>query len=102
MRAIREQGGVPVLAHPGQMDSWSIIPDLVEAGLMGIEVYHPDHDAGDERRAREAAAHHGLMMTGGSDYHGRYGGPAGMGACFIEPDEAGSVVADLFAREAGL
>ena len=42
------------------------------------------------------------MMTGGSDYHGRYGGPAGMGACFIEPDEAGSAVADLFAREAGL
>lgn len=102
VRVIREQGGVPVLAHPGQMDSWSIIPDLVEAGLMGIEVYHPDHDAKDEQRAREAAVHHGLMMTGGSDYHGRYGGPAGMGACFIEPDEAGSAVADLFAREAGL
>ena len=38
-----EQGGVPVLAHPGQKDSWSAIPDLIACGLMGIEAYHPSH-----------------------------------------------------------
>ena len=97
VRAIREQGGIPVLAHPGQMDSWSIIPDLVQAGLQGIEVYHPDHDEAAERRAREAAEVHGLIMTGGSDYHGRYGGPAGLGVRSISAAEVGDVLIDLFA-----
>ena len=96
VRAIREQGGVPVLAHPGQMGSWSIIPDLVEAGLLGIEVYHPDHDEAAERRAREAAETHGLIMTGGSDYHGRYGGPAALGVKGISAAEAGDAIAQLF------
>lgn len=96
VRAIREQGGVPVLAHPDQMDSWSIIPDLVQAGLQGIEVYHPDHDDDAERRAREAAEVHGLIMTGGSDYHGRYGGPTGLGVRSISAAEMSGVLIDLF------
>lgn len=40
--SIRVHGGVPALAHAGQMNSWSQIPELVQAGLMGIEVHHPD------------------------------------------------------------
>ena len=102
VRAIREQGGVPVLAHPDQMDSWSIIPDLVAAGLMGIEKYHPDHDAAAEERAQEAAERHGLFVTGGSDYHGVYGSPAAVGVRSVTPDEAGEAVAALFERERGL
>lgn len=98
VRAIREQGGVAVLAHPGQMDSWESVPTLVRAGLTGIEVYHPDHDRADETRAREAAADYGLFMTGGSDCHGRYGAPA-LGACTIDEDEAGAAVEELFSRE---
>lgn len=102
VRAVREQGGVPVLAHPGQTDSWALVPELVGAGLLGIEAYHPDHGAVEERLAFEAAERFGLFVTGGSDYHGRYGTAPALGASFVCPEEAGSRVEALFATEASL
>ena len=102
VRAIREQGGHPVLAHPGQMDSWDLVPDLVHAGLEGIEVHHPDHSAEDVERARELADRFGLMHTGGSDFHGKYGKPEAVGCCGIDASEAGERVAALFEAEAAL
>lgn len=42
--AIAADGGLPVLAHPGQFDNYEALPALVDAGLVGIEKYHPDHD----------------------------------------------------------
>ena len=102
VRAVREQGGVAVLAHPGQMNSWGAIPELVAAGLQGIETFHPDHGPVDEELAFEAAARHGLFVTGGSDFHGKYGAPASVGAAFVMPEEAGAAVEELFARETSL
>lgn len=99
VRAVREQGGVPVLAHPQQMDSWDAVPRLVKAGLMGIEAFHPDNEPWATERSFELARRYGLMCTGGSDYHGRYGAPQAVGACFITPDEAGEAVERLFAVE---
>lgn len=99
VRAVREQGGVPVLAHPGQMNSWASLPELVQAGLLGIEAYHPDHGAVEEELAFEAAARYGLFVTGGSDYHGKYGAPAALGEAFVMPEEAGEAVEQLFRRE---
>lgn len=100
--AIREQGGVPVLAHPGQKDSWESIPSLVDAGLMGIEAFHPDHGPEERRMAFEAAERYGLFVTGGSDYHGDNGKAPCMGTDFVTPTEAGEAVLSLFDREAGL
>lgn len=102
VRAIREQGGVAVLAHPGQMDSWAAVPGLVRAGLQGIEVHHPDHSESDVARAREIAVEYGLFATGGSDYHGKFGKPEAVGCRFVAMDEAGDVVASLFEDEARL
>ncbi|MGI6590540.1 MAG: PHP domain-containing protein [Eggerthellaceae bacterium] len=102
VHAIREQGGIAVLAHPGQMDSWALIPDLVKAGLQGIEAYHPDHIDDDVKRAKTAAQEYGLFITGGSDYHGVYGKPASLGVSRITDEEAGQAIADLYAREATL
>lgn len=102
VRAICEQGGVAVLAHPGQMNSWASLPELVDAGLSGIEAYHPDHGPADTTLAFEAACRYGLFVTGGSDYHGKYGAPASLGEAFVMPEEAGSRVQELFAREARL
>jgi len=99
VRAAREQGGVPVLAHPQQMDSWGAIPALVKAGLMGIEAFHPDNDAVATEEAFRLARQYGILCTGGSDYHGRYGAPECVGSCFITPDEAGESVAQLFDQE---
>ena len=82
--AIVADGGFAVLAHPGQLDSWDIVPDLVSAGLSGIEAAHPDHGACDERRARDVAEAHGLFCSAGSDYHGRFGAPPHAGCRRIE------------------
>lgn len=71
--AIHLDGGRAVLAHPGQTDSYSLVDDLVGAGLDGIELYHPDHGPADHRRIQEIAAHHGLIVTGGSDGGGQSG-----------------------------
>jgi predicted metal-dependent phosphoesterase TrpH len=73
VKAIRAAGGVPVLAHPGQYGSFEIIPDLVEAGLEGIEVLHPHHGHAEEERAISYADQYNLIKTGGSDFHGDYG-----------------------------
>lgn len=102
VRAIREQGGTPVLAHPGQTKSWALVPELASAGLMGIEAFHPDHGEAEQRLAFEAAERFCLFVTGGSDFHGRYGAAPSVGCCFVCPEEAGSRVEGLFAGEAGL
>ncbi|WP_282935207.1 PHP domain-containing protein [Paenibacillus sp. RC67] len=73
VRVILQAGGVPVLAHPGQYRNFEAVEELVEAGLQGIEVWHPLHSDEDERRAIEYAQELGLVMTGGSDFHGYYG-----------------------------
>lgn len=72
IRVILAAGGVPVLAHPGQMDNYAAVPEWAEAGLQGIEVRHPDHSPLDEAKARALAHEYGLIMTGGSDFHGFY------------------------------
>ncbi|MGB3788583.1 MAG: PHP domain-containing protein [Phormidesmis sp.] len=66
-------GAVPVWAHPcifrgGTVET--ILPILVEAGLMGIEVYHPTHSVSQTRKLEEYCQTYNLLMTGGSDYHG--------------------------------
>lgn len=70
VRLILEAGGVPVVAHPGLFGKDYLFDTLVPLGLAGLEAFHPDHDA-DKRRHYEALAeHHGLIATGGSDFHG--------------------------------
>jgi predicted metal-dependent phosphoesterase TrpH len=73
-------GGLTSLAHPGKLRRDEIIPELVEAGLAAIEVHHPDHDPLDVNRYRRMAESYGLLVTGGSDYHGPGSGrTAGLG-----------------------
>ena len=74
IRAIHADGGLAVLAHPGQLDSYPAVEDLVRAGLDGIELYHPDHHPDDHQRIQALAEQHGLFLTGGSDGGGRHGG----------------------------
>lgn len=66
---IRECRGVAVLAHPGRLRDRSIIDDLVGHGLQGLEVFYPQHDAGEVAFFRAKAKEHGLVMTAGSDFH---------------------------------
>lgn len=66
---IREAGGMPVLAHPGATRVDERIPEFIESGLMGIEVYHPDHSGAQERRYLQLCKTCNLACTGGSDFH---------------------------------
>lgn len=79
VRAIVEDGGMAVLAHPGQLDSYDLVPDLVACGLVGIERFHPDHGPADRERCAELAKEYGLVCTGGSDYHGTFGAVKNVG-----------------------
>ncbi|MFD0677022.1 MULTISPECIES: hypothetical protein [unclassified Paenibacillus] len=84
-------GGVPVLAHPGQMNNYDAVPEWLEAELRGIEVKHPDHSTMDEARARVLTHEYELIMTGGSDFHGFYGdkkSPLGSQSLGIQSVEA--------------
>lgn len=72
---IRTAGGVAVFAHPfarrrGRVVEPSVIADLAEVGLVGVEVDHPDHTPEDRALLRRLAAELGLVCTGSSDYHG--------------------------------
>ena len=76
IRMIDEAGGVTVLAHAfaqtrGRTVTEDVIRDLAGAGLGGIEVDHPDHDADARARLRALAVELDLPVTGSSDYHGR-------------------------------
>ena len=66
---VARAGGVPVLAHPGRLKDESIVEELVDAGLAGIETFYPTHDANMTAHFRELARHYGLVMTAGSDFH---------------------------------
>jgi len=66
---VHAAGGVCVLAHPYDT-SEDTVAALVADGLDGIEVIHPAHDEDRQWHWAEVAARHGLLATGGSDYHG--------------------------------
>ncbi|UCF78717.1 MAG: PHP domain-containing protein [Candidatus Eiseniibacteriota bacterium] len=79
-RLIERAGGVSVLAHPGTVQRDDLIPEFVELGMAGIEVWHPKHDRGTVRYYMELARRHGLVVTGGSDSHGSRTAHAGIGS----------------------
>jgi predicted metal-dependent phosphoesterase TrpH len=63
-------GGIASLAHPGLSRRDDRIATLARAGLDAIEVRHSDHDEPTEARYRALARELGLLVSGGSDYHG--------------------------------
>lgn len=70
VKLIVRYGGIPVLAHPGIYGQDSLIEELLAEGLVGIEVYHPDHSPQAIAKYETLAEHYQLIITGGSDYHG--------------------------------
>lgn len=77
---IHEAGGIAVIAHPGSEGRREMIEPLAKAGMDGVEVRHPSHSRDDEQRLMALAAHFGLVMSGGSDWHGAMQGGRVLGA----------------------
>ena len=67
---IHQAGGVAVMAHPGLNRTDEVIPEMVAAGLDGLECFHSKHSVGAANHYQQMAAKYGLLVTGGSDCHG--------------------------------
>lgn len=72
IKAIHEAGGVAVLAHPGFYDNFELLEELIPEGLDGVEVWHPENTPEQQEKLIAIAKKHGLVMTGGSDFHGAF------------------------------
>jgi predicted metal-dependent phosphoesterase TrpH len=92
---VKAAGGVAVLAHPlargYQPTAESGYPQahfesLIEAGLAGFEVYHPEIGADVRPWLLDMATRHDLIVTGSSDYHGVTGKPNELGQCTTAPE----------------
>ncbi len=70
---IHEAGGIAVLAHPGFYDNFELLDELIAKGkLDGVEVYHPENSPEQQENLLKIAKKHGLLVTGGSDFHGAF------------------------------
>jgi predicted metal-dependent phosphoesterase TrpH len=84
---VRKHGGVPALAHPGTvLGLEALLPQLVSAGLAGIECYYGSHTPARTAEYLRLAARFKLVPTGGSDFHGRGDHGADLGGVFVPPD----------------
>lgn len=86
---VRQAGGAAVFAHPGAFRRGPVVGEhviaaMAAAGLAGLEVEHPDHDAPTRSRLRALAGDLGLLITGGSDFHGA-SKPVALGAERTDP-----------------
>ena len=71
VRLIVSAGGLPVLAHPVTTgDPEGTVKALVPAGLVGLEAYYHENAPADTAAMLALADRYGLVVTGGSDFHG--------------------------------
>lgn len=66
---IHDAGGISVLAHPPMEGFEDLVESLAAEGLMGVEVYRPQLNAGQIGKVEKRVLEMGLLATGGSDWH---------------------------------
>ncbi|MFL5687296.1 MAG: PHP domain-containing protein [Chloroflexota bacterium] len=99
IQVIRDAGGLPVLAHfreaPSRPD---VLDELVRAGLGGLEVYYRTFDQATVDAMAVLARAKGLVMTGGSDYHGDLGPYSETHSRLWVPPEIGQTLLTTIAK----
>lgn len=71
VEAIYESGGIPVIAHPKDMEEIErLVEELMDYGLRGLEAYHRSHSPVLIEFHCSLAEEYGLCVTGGTDFHG--------------------------------
>jgi predicted metal-dependent phosphoesterase TrpH len=90
LRLVLDAGGVPVFAHPRATKRGAVVPDsliaeMAEAGLFGLEADHEDHTPEQRVQVRALAKDLGLVVTGSSDFHGT-NKTVRLGAHLTDPD----------------
>ncbi len=81
IEAIHSSGGIAVIAHPAHYHVEDAIPVLAGYGLDGVECYHSEHSREDAERLERLADSLGLLVTGGTDFHGDTVHPGGLASC---------------------
>jgi 3',5'-nucleoside bisphosphate phosphatase len=72
VRLVRKVGGLPVVAHPGEIATLpNLLPELIDAGLVGLEAYYCGYTPEAVEGLLGLADEHGLIPTGGTDFHRR-------------------------------
>jgi len=69
IRAIQQDNGIAILAHPCEYDNYAEIEKYVDFGLQGIEISHPSMKEKDYLRTHDYAYKYNLVKSGGSDFH---------------------------------
>ena len=67
---IHRAGGIAVLAHPKLVENDTYVNELLDLPFDGVEVYHSSHSTKDNTKYRKIAETRGLLISGGSDFHG--------------------------------
>ena len=75
IRLIKDAGGIPVLAHPitlgvGFLEMEELLETMVGLGLLGLEAHYSTHSPEETEKYCQLASKLGLLITGGSDFHG--------------------------------
>lgn len=98
---VRACRGVAVLAHPSVYKSMPLARDLLPTGAFdGVEIEHPRNTPEDKAELYALAQKYGLIVTGGSDYHGMNSKvPHPVGACVTQDDQIGRITALARARK---
>jgi len=88
---IRRSGGKAVLAHPGinLKENFSLLYNIIACGIDGIEAFSSYHDESSSRYFYDMARKNALMVTCGSDYHGKTKPSVRLGStgCFVDEKE---------------
>jgi 3',5'-nucleoside bisphosphate phosphatase len=99
---IHQAGGVAVMAHPGLNRTDEVIPEMVAAGLDGIECFHSKHSNATANHYLQMAAKYGLLVTGGSDCHGNSKGRPLIGSVIIPYQHVEKLKSRLADRRAAI
>lgn len=72
VKVIKDSGGFAVIGHPCQQNNIYLVDSLVKIGLDGLELNHEANTDAYKKIIKEKAEKYNLLLTGGSDYHGKY------------------------------
>jgi predicted metal-dependent phosphoesterase TrpH len=103
-RLIKTAGGITVLAHPFTLNQPqphefdAVIGKLKQQGLEGIEVHYPEHSEGQKKLYRDVAQRYGLLITGGSDFHGLTKDDVDLGEGYGDGEPTYTLVEDMKIR----
>ena len=97
----RAAKAVLVFAHPTVYKSMPLVRELAAAGMLdGIEVDHPRNSEADKAECRALCEQYGLIMTGGTDFHGsNTAHPRPVGSCTTADEQIARI--DALAKERG-